>query len=99
MEVGLKSAWRSGTATVGTGVMLEAFHSVGTVDVVTDWLNKLVSGLQNTAAPSFKKIWQGKPAIIMSKNVLQLTVSMHNRIMTQMTIGKIVHSCKKNLYI
>ena len=50
----LKSAWRSGTATFGTGVMLEAFHSVGTVDVVTDWLNKLVSGLQNTAAQSFK---------------------------------------------
>ena len=34
MEVGLKSAWRSGTATVGTGVMLEAFHRVS--EVVTD---------------------------------------------------------------
>jgi len=70
----LKSAWRSGTATFGTGVMLEAFHSVGTVDVVTDWLNKLVSGLQNTAAPSFKKIWQGKPAIIMSKKCLTIDI-------------------------
>jgi len=52
MDIGLKSEWLMGVATLGTGHIEACFHCCGTMELDRDRLNSRARGLQNTDAPS-----------------------------------------------
>ena len=52
IDIGRKSLGCTGLLTFGTGVMVAAFHWLGTIPSNTDWLNSWAIGAANIAAPS-----------------------------------------------
>lgn len=65
-DIGMKSADCCGTETFGTGVILARFHYRGTIDLASDWVNKLEGGLANSGAPRLRNhagIWSSPMAV------------------------------------